>query len=196
MGLKQTSSLRAATRAAAPGEHTLGDVIAPEVRRAEITECDVGGFGPGLPHEIGQAGTLIAGGGGEPRAQRVSGILLRIESDRLRGLLDQPDDRLVGQRTRMEETASPSSARRTTCIATRSASPDSGSRPRLAHHAENRSRRNGRCAGCRRGGRWWHNGPRARPARSIPGRVSRVWGGWQGRSRRGGGFCRCRKRYP
>jgi hypothetical protein len=52
---------------------------------------------PGLAHELGEAGALVTGGGGQPGAQAVPGIPLRIEPGVLRGLLDQAGDRLVRQ---------------------------------------------------------------------------------------------------
>ena len=52
---------------------------------------------PGLAHQLGEAGALIAGGGGEAGAQRVPGIAFRIEPGVGSGLLDQAGDRLVGQ---------------------------------------------------------------------------------------------------
>jgi hypothetical protein len=50
-------------------KHPLGHVIAPEIGGAEVAERDLGGFVPGLAHQLGEAGALIAGGGGEAGAQ-------------------------------------------------------------------------------------------------------------------------------
>jgi hypothetical protein len=51
----------------------------------------------GLAHQLGEAGALVAGGGGEAGAQRVPGIARRVEPGVAGGLLDQPGDRLVGE---------------------------------------------------------------------------------------------------
>ena len=81
-------------------EHLLGDVVAPEIGGAEVAEGDLGGFVAGLAHQLGEAGAGVAGGGGEPGAQRVPGVALGVEAGVQRGLLDQAGDRLVGQRRR------------------------------------------------------------------------------------------------
>jgi len=52
---------------------------------------------PGLAHQLGEAGTLVTGGGGESGAQRVPGIAFGVEPGVQRGLLDQAGDRLVGE---------------------------------------------------------------------------------------------------
>jgi hypothetical protein len=39
----------------------------------------------GLAHEVGQPGALVAGGGGEPGAQGVAGVALRVEPGGLGG---------------------------------------------------------------------------------------------------------------
>ena len=51
----------------------------------------------GLAHQLGEAGALIAGGGGEAGAQRVAGVALGVEAGVRRGLFDQAGDRLIGQ---------------------------------------------------------------------------------------------------
>src|SRR4051794_22540148 len=97
------------------GEDPFRDVVAPEVGRAEIAEGDLGGFVPDLAHEIGETGALIAGGGGQPGAQRVSRVFFGIEPGGSGGALDQARDRLVGQR-------------------------EAGQKPGLAYAAEQRQR--------------------------------------------------------
>jgi hypothetical protein len=50
-------------------KYPLGHIVAPEIGGAEIAERDLGGFVPGLAHQFGEAGALIAGGGGEAGAE-------------------------------------------------------------------------------------------------------------------------------
>ena len=80
-----------------PPKHSLGLIVAPQIGRPQVAERDLGGFVPGLAHQLGEPGALIAGGGGEAGAQRVPGIPLRIEAGVDRVLLDQAGDRLVGK---------------------------------------------------------------------------------------------------
>ena len=37
-------------------KHPLGHIVAPEIGGAEVAECDLGGFVPGLAHQFGEAG--------------------------------------------------------------------------------------------------------------------------------------------
>ena len=66
---REAGSAPSVARLSLRGEDPFGDVVAPEVGGAEIAERDLGGFVPGLAHEVGEPGALVAGGGGEAGAQ-------------------------------------------------------------------------------------------------------------------------------
>jgi hypothetical protein len=68
-------------------EHLFRHVVAPAIGGAEVAEGDLGGLVTGLVHQLGEAG-----------AQRVPGVAFRIEPGIQGGLLDQPGNRLVGER--------------------------------------------------------------------------------------------------
>ncbi|KAF2174527.1 hypothetical protein K469DRAFT_687760, partial [Zopfia rhizophila CBS 207.26] len=74
-------------------------VVAPEVGRSQIAQRDLGGAVPGLAHDLGEVGALLAGGGGQPCAQRVPREALPpLQPGRPRRPLHQPPHRLVRQR--------------------------------------------------------------------------------------------------
>ena len=92
-----TRAVGSALLRALPPKHFLRHIVAPEIGRAEVAEGDLGGFVPCLAHQLGQARPGVAGGGGEPGAQRVPGIALRVEPGVQRGLFDQAGNGLVRQ---------------------------------------------------------------------------------------------------
>ena len=63
-------------------EHHGRDIVAPEIGRTEITDGDLRRTVPGLPHQVGEARTGIARGGGEAGTQRMAGKPRRIQPRR------------------------------------------------------------------------------------------------------------------